>query len=157
MYNIGLRMMNRREEAEDMLQETFIEAFKRLNSFRYESSFGQWLKRIMINKCINGLRKRKAELVLEGEVKDNRIEETETDEDKLNVEKIHNAMTRLPEGYRVVFSLYLIEGYDHNEISEILGISVSTSKSQYMRAKRRIREILNTSNYEKRSTGTIYN
>ncbi len=144
MYNICYRMMNNHSEAEDMLQEAFCEAFTRLDSFRYESSFGAWLKRIVINKCINSLKKKKAELVYTDslhnyEGHDNKEEEEHV---ALDVQKIKQSIAKLPDGYRIIFSLYLLEGYDHVEISEILGISESTSKSQYMRAKRKVKELL---------------
>ncbi len=146
MYNISFRMMNKKEDAEDMLQESFTEAFKKLNTFRYESTFGAWIKRIVINKCINELKRRKTELVLVEDVrltyKDATEENNET-EIEYEVQKIRNAVEQLPDGYRVIFSLYMLEGYDHIEISEILGISESTSKSQYLRAKNKIRELLN--------------
>jgi RNA polymerase sigma factor (sigma-70 family) len=146
MYNLCLRMMNTQEEAEDMLQEAFSLAFARLHSFRYESTFGAWLKRIVVNHCINEINRRKVELnffddmhYFEGEDKnDNELEY----EDMLNVQNIKKAMEQLPKGSRMIFSLYLLEGYDHVEISEILKISESNSKSQYMRARRKVKEIL---------------
>jgi len=148
MYNICYRMMNTREEAEDILQETFAEAFLRLDTYRFESSFGAWLKRITINKCINALKKRKALLV---QVEN--LPETSDDEDEeipgLSVARVQRAMENLPEGYRVIFSLYLLEGYDHAEISEIMGISEATSKSQYSRAKQRVRDIILSQQYER--------
>ncbi|MCK4664170.1 MAG: RNA polymerase sigma factor [Bacteroidales bacterium] len=146
MFNICYRMMNNREEAEDILQEAFSETFHRLNSFRFESSFGAWLKRIVVNKCINELKRKKAELVLYENINhfDYVEEETKGYEDKLTIKNVQNAIEQLPEGYRVVFSLYLLEGYDHSEISEILGVSESTSKTQYMRAKNKIKQILKT-------------
>jgi RNA polymerase sigma-70 factor (ECF subfamily) len=135
-------MMNNREEAEDMLQEAFSEAFHRLATFRFESAFGAWLKRITINKCINALKKRKADLVITEDLPD-QSEEPETSQlPGLTIEQVQLAMEGLPEGYRVVFSLYLLEGYDHVEISQILGISEETSKSQFSRAKKRMKEIL---------------
>ncbi len=150
MYNICYRMMNNREEAEDMLQETFSEAFMQLGTFRHESSFGAWIKRITINKCINALKKRKAELVpVEVLPEVPHYENHEEDMPGLTVEKVQQAMEQLPEGYRVVFSLYLLEGYDHAEISQIMGISEATSKSQYSRAKQRIKEILQNQYYER--------
>jgi RNA polymerase sigma-70 factor (ECF subfamily) len=136
-------MMNNRQEAEDMLQEAFSEAFLRLDTFRFESAFGAWLKRITVNKCINALKKRKAELVPSDQLPDEPVTEDEnTDIPGLSVEKVRQAMEDLPEGYRVVFSLYLLEGYDHLEISQIMDISEATSKSQYSRAKKKIKEIL---------------
>ena len=150
MYNICYRMMNKREEAEDMLQEAFTEAFLRLDTYRFESSFGAWLKRITINKCINALKKRRALLVsVENLPEQVYTEDSDVDVPGLSVEKVQKAMEELPEGYRVVFSLYLLEGYDHGEISEIMGISEATSKSQYSRAKQRVKEIILNQQYER--------
>uniref|UniRef100_UPI003217884F RNA polymerase sigma factor n=1 Tax=uncultured Draconibacterium sp. TaxID=1573823 RepID=UPI003217884F len=143
MFNVSYRMMNNREEAEDMLQEAFTQAFMKLNSFRYESNFGSWLKRIVVNTCINAINKRKVDLTYCEEVYHNDLPEETTDEQpEFTVANVTKAMELLPEGGRMVFSLYLLEGYDHVEISQILGITESTSKSQFMRAKRRVVEIL---------------
>lgn len=143
MYNICYRMMNHREEAEDMLQDSFTEAFLHLSSFRFESTFGAWLKRLTVNRCINALKKRKADLVPAEELPDVKSNGAENEEvHGLTVEQVRLAMEQLPEGYRVVFSLYLLEGYDHGEISQIMGITEATSKSQYSRAKQRVKEIL---------------
>lgn len=148
MYNICYRMMNDAEDARDMLQEGFVDAFRRLESFRFESTFGAWLKKIIINKCINALEKRKITWADE-EISDDTIYDTEAEtlnetELQLSVERVKNAMNRLPEGARVIFSLYLLEGYDHTEISEILHISESTSKTQFMRARQMVKDIMLT-------------
>ena len=144
MYNICYRMTGQQEEAEDMLQESFSYAFSRLGSFRYESSFGAWLKRIVVNTCINHLKKRKVDLVYTEHHNDPAPDHDPVDyeEIKFRVEQVNRAMEKLPGGYRIVFSLYLLEGYDHKEISEILGISESTSKSQFLRAKKKMKELL---------------
>lgn len=142
-------MMNKREEAEDMLQEAFSEAFMQLHSYRFESSFGAWIKRITVNKCINALKKRKAELVPVDNLPEPSNQETDEEMPGLSVERVQRAMEELPEGYRVIFSLYLLEGYDHGEISDIMGISEATSKSQYSRAKQRVREIILNQQYER--------
>ena len=144
MYNICLRMTNQQEEAEDMLQESFSYAFSKLGSFRFESSFGAWLKRIVVNTCINHLKKRRVDLVYTEQHNDPIPEDDFVDyaDIKFKVESVMQAMDKLPQGYRIVFSLYLLEGYDHSEISEILGITESTSKSQFLRAKQKIKEIL---------------
>lgn len=144
MYNICYRLMHHREEAEDMLQEAFILAFQKLETFRFESEFGSWLKRIVVNTCLNALNKKKVELVYCEEIYHNKMVEEEEAEIELSVNNITKAMELLPSGGRMIFSLYLLEGYDHGEISQILGITESTSKSQFMRAKRRIVEILKT-------------
>jgi RNA polymerase sigma factor (sigma-70 family) len=142
MYNLCYRIMNNREEAEDMLQESFTEAFMKIDTFRFESAFGAWLKRITINKCINALKKRKAELVYTETLSDRGDEDEEFDIRRLTVEQVQHALEEMPEGYRLVFSMFLLEGYDHGEIAQILDISESTSKSQYARARKKIQQIL---------------
>jgi RNA polymerase sigma-70 factor (ECF subfamily) len=143
MYNVCYRMMHNKEEAEDMLQEAFTQAFMKLDSFRYESSFGAWLKRITVNTCLNAINKRKVELTYCEEIYDHQVsEEADEKEVQLSVANVTKAMEQLPKGGRMVFSLYLLEGYDHQEIAQIMGITESTSKSQFMRAKRRLVEIL---------------
>lgn len=147
MFNICVRMMNNTEEAEDILQEAFTEAFLKLDTFRHESTFGAWLKRIVINKCINAIKKKKAELILADDITHYEYSEDEQidyEDIQMNVSAIHKAIEMLPDGYRIIFSLYMLEGYDHTEISQIMGISESTSKSQYMRAKTKIKELLKT-------------
>lgn len=146
MFNICYRMMNNREEAEDLLQDSFTDAFYRLQSFRYDSSFGHWLKRIVVNNCINEIKRKKADLSFfedMGRFENHQEEKEETYGNGLTVENVKKAMEYLPGGSRLIFSLYLLEGYDHVEISQILDISESNSKSQYMRAKRKVKEVLN--------------
>ncbi|WP_217447717.1 RNA polymerase sigma factor [Maribellus comscasis] len=143
MFNVCYRIMNNREEAEDMLQEAFTQAFMKIESFRWESSFGTWLKRIVVNTCLNAINKKKVELTYCEEIYHyDKPEEEEETEVQFTVANITRAMELLPEGGRMVFSLYLLEGYDHTEIAQIMRITESTSKSQFMRAKRRIIEIL---------------
>ena len=145
MFNVCYRMMNNREEAEDMLQEAFVTAFQKLESFRNESGFGSWLKTIVVRTCINAINKRRLDLQLTDEMHRYETAEEEPEEPLFTTEHILEAMRQLPEGGRVIFSLYLLEGYDHAEIASILNITESTSKSQYMRAKRRVYEILKQS------------
>lgn len=152
MYNICYRMMNSKEEAEDMLQDSFTYAFQNLETFRHESAFGAWMKQIVVNRCINEIKRKKTDLALFDDMCffESLTDEPEIIENKMNVQKVKKAMQKLPEGSRMIFSLYLLEGYDHVEISQIMNISESTSKSQYMRARRRIKEILNEMNDEPR-------
>lgn len=133
-------MMNNREDAEDMLQETFAECFDNLDTFRFESTFGAWLKRILINKCINQIKRKKPELIFCDELPPVIYEEEE--ETEYDIKRIFNGIGALPDGYRIILTLFLLEGYDHSEISQILGISESTSKSQYLRAKEKLRRII---------------
>ncbi len=143
MFNICFRMMGNREEAEDMLQEAFTQAFLKLHTFRYESGFGSWIKRIVVNTCINAINKRKVDLVFCDEIYHHETVAEENEDVEFNTKSIIKAMEQLPEGGKMVFSLYLLEGYDHGEIAQIMNITESTSKSQFMRAKRRVIEILN--------------
>ena len=143
MYNVGYRITRSEADAEDVLQEAFISAFRNLESYRGDASFGSWIKRIVVNKAINLLKKRKLELIREGDDFDAPI--PEPDEEylpELTVGKVRQCIDMLPDGYRSVLSLYLIDGYDHQEIAEIMGITESTSKSQLNRAKNKLKELL---------------
>jgi RNA polymerase sigma factor (sigma-70 family) len=141
MYNTSLRIVANPNDAEDILQEAFTDAFRSLDEFHYKSTFGAWLKKIVINRSINHLRGRKMGLIdIE---KTNLVylpEEPAQDENdiQLKVEDIKRAVLLLPTGYRTVLSLYLFEGYDHEEIAEILRISHATVRTQYMRAKQKL-------------------
>jgi RNA polymerase sigma factor (sigma-70 family) len=140
MYSLAYRMLNNREDAEDILQEAFVECFRNIGSFRFESTFGAWLKKILVNKCINQLKKKKIDLTLCDTLPATIYEDD--DENTYDTGEIFKGIEKLPDGYRVILTLYLLEGYDHSEISQILGISESTSKSQYSRAKGKLRNIL---------------
>ncbi|MBK6389614.1 MAG: sigma-70 family RNA polymerase sigma factor [Saprospiraceae bacterium] len=144
MYNICLRMMTMPEEAEDLLQESFVDVFSHLHSYRYESTLGAWIKRIVVNRCINKLKSRRMHLIeLTSQEPDPEPDPSfDFDDQDLRVVKIKKAMTALPDGYRTVLTLYLFEGYDHKEIGEILNISEETSKSQYSRAKVKLKELM---------------
>lgn len=141
MFNVCYRIVNDQNDAEDVLQDAFVSAFTGLDSWRGSATFGAWLKRIVVNKAINFLNKKKIDLVQLDEAHEF-VEEENTIVDNLTVKRVKQAISQLPDGYRIVFSLYLLEGYDHGEIAEILGITESTSKSQYNRAKKKIRELL---------------
>ncbi len=142
MYNVALRIVNHEGEAEDVLQEAFLDAFTRIETFREETSFGLWLKQIVINKSINLLRKRKVEFVSIDEIDVAGEELNDNDNLERQVNEIKKAIGELPDGYRIVLTLYLFEGYDHEEIAHILKISENTSRSQYMRAKMKLNSLL---------------
>ena len=145
MYNTCLRMVNNADTAQDVLQNAFCDVFQNLESFRFESSIGTWIKRIVINNCLNHIKKRKLYFQ---ELNDTihqvaDVDETEdTSFTRYNVERVRKAVDILPEGYRVVLTLYAFEGYDHEEIASILDITESTSKSQYLRAKNKLKSLL---------------
>lgn len=141
MYNISLRIVNNTDDAEDVMQEAFLTAFKKLSSYKGDVSFGIWLKRIVINRSLDYLRKRKVEFE---EVRSDLpiYEEESDDENEYSVDEVKNAIFQLSDGYRTILSLILLEGYDHEEVSEILGISNVTSRTQFCRAKQHLRDIL---------------
>ena len=144
MYNTALRITNNRADAEDILQESFIDAFIQIRSFKNKSTFGAWLKQIVVFKSIALLKKKRLSFTnLEKETEhlpgDNPADETEIE---FTVESIKKAMSQLPDGYRAVLSLYLLEGYDHEEIADIMQISQSTVRTQYKRGKQKLLQLL---------------
>lgn len=145
MYNIALRMLNDTAEAEDVMQESFLSAFQKMDTFSGTVTFGAWLKKIVINRSLDVIKARKALISLESvpELPDDNSSDNYLDYKELNIEMVKRAIFELPDGYRVVLSLYLVEGYDHDEISEILGISNATSRTQYHRARKQLAKKLN--------------
>ena len=141
MYNTALRITSNTALAEDVIQESFLSAFQSLEFYRGQASFGTWLKRIVVNKAITMTRK---ELYFELKADISELDSVEVEEDHIHytLADVKRAIEELPNGFRTVLSLYLIEGYDHQEISEILDISESTSKTQYKRAKEKLRSII---------------
>lgn len=149
MYNVAFRIVNQEDEAADVLQEAFVDAFARIGDFRQETTFGLWMKQIVVNKSISHLRKRKMDTVAldDVDVEDLADEQSQTDDElRYQVQQVKLAIQSLPDGYRIVLSLYLLEGYDHEEISHILRISENTSRTQLMRAKRKLLEQLRKEN-----------
>lgn len=146
MYTVCLNLVHNSDVAEDLMQEAFISAFGNIHTFEGEVSFGAWLKKITINKCIDYLKKKKINFVsienLENLPENELFEQTEF-YSKFSVEQIKGSIKQLPEGYRTILSLYLFEGFDHQEIAQILGITSSTSRSQYVRAKTTLIKKLN--------------
>lgn len=144
MYNTCFRMLGAKEDAEDIIQDSFVEAFKNLHYFRYESTFGSWLKRIVINKSINHLKLKRVPVIPIEKHEYHITDTAEYEVDEVDIKKIKKGIALLPSGYNQIINLYLIEGYDHAEIAEVLGITASTSKSQYHRAKKKLIEIVKT-------------
>jgi RNA polymerase sigma factor (sigma-70 family) len=145
MYNLSFRIINNSQEAEDAMQESFLSAFRKIDRYSGDVSFGAWLRRIVINKSIDAVKKRKIDFLNLDESTGYLPPEDEVndmEEISLKVEKVHKCINMLPDGYRIVISLYLLEGYDHEEIADILNISASTSRSQYTRARQKLHELL---------------
>jgi RNA polymerase sigma factor (sigma-70 family) len=147
MFNTSYRIVNNKTEAEDIMQESFLKAFQNLGRYNGEASFGSWLKKIVINQSIDFIRKRKIEFIRIEENIENIIDyEAEVIweiDDKTTIKEIIQEINNLANGYRIILSLYLLEGYDHDEISQILKISPSTSRSQFNRAKKRLLQNIN--------------
>ena len=137
-------MLRNEMDAEDILQNSFVDVYTNLHNFNYQATPGAWIKRIVINNCINHLKKRRINFEEMSNVADVADDIYHKDDYKVDMNKIKNAMNLLSEGYRTVFSLYALEGYDHAEIAKVLNISESTSKSQYHRAKQKIKTMLST-------------
>lgn len=142
MFNTALRIVNNTADAEDVLQESFTDAFMQLGKFEQKSTFGAWLKQIVIHKSIGHLKKRRVDLVDMDQANGFAEEEVDESSTRLTVEKIRNRMKDLPDGYRTVLSLYLFEGYDQEEIAEILGVAHATVRTQYIRAKQKLLQLL---------------
>ena len=142
MYNTSLRIVNDSMEAEDIMQESFLSAFEKIDTYSGTVSFGAWLKKIVVNRSLDALSRKKA--IFEdidshiGIRDDSGDEAARNEEIDVKVEEVKEAIDRLPDGYRIILSLYLLEGYDHDEIAEILGINSSTSRSQLSRAKQKL-------------------
>jgi RNA polymerase sigma-70 factor (ECF subfamily) len=144
MYNTSLRIVNDTAEAEDIMQESFLDAFQRLQSYTGEGSFGSWLKRIVINRSLDYLRKTK-ELISLDEVEVDMADQPEDnmeEEIRSQVDQVKKAIAQLPDEYRVVLSLFLLEGYDHEEIAQILKISNQLSRTRYSRARQKLLGLL---------------
>ena len=141
MYNTSLRIVNNTFEAEDVMQESFLAAFQKLGELQEDQTFAAWLKRIVVNKSINALQKNQR-FDLEAEVPVEDDDSLDHEEVAMTVDKVKAAMTELPDGYRTVLTLYLFEGYDHEEISTITGLSSATSRSQYNRGKKLLKKII---------------
>jgi len=145
MFNTSFRILKDSAEAEDVVQEGFLKAFQNIETYSGSVSFGAWLKKIIINASLDSWRKRKLEFENIDDIKVQFFEDdTINDEYEIEykVEQVKLAIASLPDGYRIVLSLYLLEGYDHDEISEILGITASTSRSQLVRARKKLLDLL---------------
>lgn len=139
-------MLKQPADAEDVLQQAFVTVFTKLDQFRMQSTLGAWIKRIVINACIDHLRIKNYVDEWDSNIE---VPEPQTQveaEQPYCIEQIKKAMEHLPMGFRVVLNLYLFEGLDHIEIASYLGISHSTSKTQYHRAKKRLVTLLNELN-----------
>lgn len=143
MFTIACRYLKNEEDAKDAMQEGFLKAFTHIESYRPEATFGAWLKRIIINQCLDVLKKRKLEFSNDDIEKLQIINDDDWDFDStISKPEILFAIEQLNENHKIVVKFYLIEGYDHEEISEILEIPVKTSRTHLRRGKLRLQEFL---------------
>ncbi len=156
MYNTALRIVNHTAEAEDVMQEAFLDAFRRIDSYRGEASFGSWLKKIVINRSIDSVKRSKEVLSLD-EIDEQMPNGNGDEEDYMlvlssRVEEIRATIHSLPDNYRIILSLHLLEGYDHEEIAQIMNINNNLSRIRFFRAKKKLLELLS----EKHQDGSYY-
>jgi RNA polymerase sigma-70 factor (ECF subfamily) len=146
MYIVAKRFLKDTQDAEDAVQEAFIKAFTKLHQFEAEVTFGAWLKRIVVNTCIDYLKSEKQRLVDLEEVHLKVVDTAHDDkwlvDDAITLQDVKQAIDDLPDKYQYVLMLYLIEGYDHQEISEILNITEVASRTQLSRGKVKLQELL---------------
>ncbi len=151
MYNTAVRIVKDGAEAQDIMQESFLNAFTKLDSFKGEVTFGSWLKRIVINKSIYHYRKqqKKNEVALDDviyKVEDNDIVVSDHAITELKAQKVMDTMKLLKDNYRVSLTLHLVEGYDYEEISSIMNISYANCRTTISRAKESLRKKLTIAN-----------
>lgn len=143
MYHTVIRMVPNRMDAEDIVQESFVKVFQKLHTFKGDSTLGAWIKRITINNALNHIRKNKRVIMEDLNTQpDVPAPQVEKNSLPLDPKRIHQAIKQLPEGCRVVFNLRLLEGFQHKEIADFMGITESTSKTQYRRAKQLLQKAL---------------
>lgn len=151
MYNIAMRLLKNPDNADDVIQESFLSAFKNIHQFKGEVTFGAWLKKIVIHKCLNFLKKKELDVITLDESHVFNIEKEDNDnwefDSSIVLEDVKKNIDKLPDKYKFVLMLYLIEGYDHEEISEVLNISVIASRTQLMRGKTKLRQLLKRKGY----------
>ncbi|WP_221898768.1 RNA polymerase sigma factor [Robiginitalea sp. SC105] len=143
MFCVAMRFVKNEADAEDLTQEAFIRAFRKMDQYRGDVTFGAWLKRIVVNRCLDFLKAKRQHFV---ELEENRLQVADSGSwevaSSIGIEDVKAAIEELPENYRYVVQLYLVEGYDHSEISEILKIRENTSRTRLMRGKGYLKELL---------------
>ena len=151
MYNTSLRIVNNTADAEDIMQESFLEAFRKISSYNGDGSFGSWLKRIVINKSLDFIKARQSRMSLGQKIMEmeeqKQEEENESTDIDAKMEEVSLALEKLPDNYRIILSLFLIEGYDHQEIGQILNTPYGNVRTRYSRARQRlVQEIMQLRN-----------
>ena len=149
LFGICLRYASNEMEAEDMLQEGMITIYKNLYKYQPTGSFEGWLKKVMVNSCLRELKKKHKHFEVPlSETHQSLEAEEETVDNPITEQHLLQCIHQLPIGYRTVFNLYVLEGYNHEEIGQYLGISPNTSKSQFSRAKKMLRTMIEAAFYK---------
>jgi RNA polymerase sigma-70 factor (ECF subfamily) len=143
MMGVCMRYVKSHDDAQDVLQDGFVKVFQRLHTFKLEGSLEGWIRRIMVNTALDALRRDKE---FQNSVSTDdvhyKLEKNDYIIENMNAENLLRILNSIPTGYKVVFNLFAIEGYSHQEIADQLGISVNTSKSQYSRAREYMQKVL---------------
>lgn len=148
MYCVAMRFLKNADDAEDVLQESFIKAFQKMHQYKGEVTFGAWLKRIVVNKCIDFLKSRKEQNISLDESYMRCVEEDDwTVEERIEIDEVKTAIEQLSGKYKYVVMMYLIEGFDHQEISEVLKISETACRTRLLRGKGQLKELLKLKGY----------
>ncbi len=146
MFVVAKRFVKDTLEAEDIVQEAFIKAFAKLHQYKAEVTFGAWLKRIVINKSIDLLKSKKQQMLELDEVHLKVVDSSYEDEwlvdDAITLDEVKDAISKLSDKYKYVVMMFLVEGYDHQEIAEVLNISEVASRTQLSRGKAKLKELL---------------
>ncbi|MCF6171295.1 MAG: sigma-70 family RNA polymerase sigma factor [Bacteroidales bacterium] len=151
MFNTSLRIVNNVEDAEDIMQEAFLEAFRKISTYRGNGSFGGWLKRIVINRSLDFVKARQTRISLGRKIMEMETPEPEDGDEPTDIDvrldEVKTAMKKLQENDRIILALFLLEGYDHGEIARILGIPYGNVRTRYSRAKQKLmKEIMESRN-----------
>lgn len=151
MYCVAMRFLKNADDAEDVLQEAFVKAFQKIHQFKGEVSFGAWLKRIVVNKCIDFLKSKKEQTIALDESYMSPVEHDDwTIEEGIGMDDVKEAIVQLSEKYRYVVMMYLVEGFDHKEISQVLEITETACRTRLLRGKGQLKELLQSKKYEMR-------
>lgn len=149
LFTVCQRYMPTREDAEDMLVECFCKIFDKIGSYQGNGSFEGWMRRVTVNECLMALRKKhnfQQTVEFSGQEMPDLSDETD---DQIDATVLLGLLDQLPTGYRTIFNLYVLEGYKHREIADMLGISINTSKSQLILAKEKLKLMVSKVNYRK--------
>jgi len=140
MFNASLRIVGNKADAEDIMQDSFLDAFQKLKQYDEEGSFGGWLKRIVVNNSLDHIHKNNKEVSFIEHMEVVTFDNDSEDIKKVRLADIKEALKKIKEEYRVIISMYLFDGFDHEEISEVLNISYNLSRTRYSRAKKKLKD-----------------